>query len=59
MQTIQELKQKRERLKAVLLTMDSNAPFQCEEGRVYCQWLAKVVMVELQIEELEKKKAAQ
>lgn len=59
MQTIQELKWKRNNLKAVLLTMDSNAPFCTEEGRAYCQWLVKVVAIELQIEELEKKKAAQ
>lgn len=58
MQSIQELKQKRDRLKAVLQTMDSNASFSTEEGRSYCIWLAKVVMVELQIEEIEKKKAA-
>ncbi|CAH0121357.1 hypothetical protein PAE9249_03884 [Paenibacillus sp. CECT 9249] len=59
MKTILELRQKRDRLKAVLQTLDENASFETECGRTYAQWLAKVVMVELQIEESEKKKAAQ
>lgn len=54
MQRLQELLEKRNRLKEVLRLMDKNASFETEEGRAYAQTLLKLVMIEMQIEALEK-----
>ncbi|NTZ20471.1 hypothetical protein EXW96_23955 [Paenibacillus sp. JMULE4] len=58
MLTMQELMRKRNQLKAVMRMMDRNASFDTEEGRVYAQTLVKLVVIEMQIEALEKEKIA-
>jgi len=39
--------------------MDSQASFDTEEGRAYAQVLVKLVVIEMKMEALQKKKAAQ
>lgn len=54
-----ELLQQQKRLKKVLSTLDKKASFDTEEGRVYAHYLAKAVVVGLNLEKLDKEKVAQ
>lgn len=59
MKNLQGLIVEKQRLKSAMQMMDSQASFETEEGRVYAQVLVKLVVIEMQMEALEKKKAAQ
>lgn len=52
MPMLQELVQKRNQLKEVLLMMDKDASLESEEGRIYCQLLVRVTVIQLEIESL-------
>lgn len=59
MQTMEELLAKKKQLASILRTLDREADFQSEEGRSYCNLLVNATVVQLQIDELQKEKAAQ
>ncbi|MEK3884956.1 hypothetical protein [Paenibacillus sp. PL2-23] len=52
MPMLQELVQKRNQLKEVLLMMDKDGSLESEEGRIYCQLLVRVTVIQLEIESL-------
>lgn len=57
MKTIRHLKAQKDRLKAIMQIMDSEASFESEDGRKYAQALVKLVLINMQIEEIEKEAA--
>lgn len=56
LQTLQKLKQF---WMSVKRTLDKDAPMHTEEGFQYARVLTKLVLIELEIEQIEKQKAAQ
>ncbi|MFC5405097.1 hypothetical protein [Cohnella soli] len=58
MKNIAELMMVRLFYKELLRTMDAEASFDTEEGRVYANTLVKLVMIEMQIEAIQKEKIA-
>lgn len=54
-----ELQERRLKLIQLKQTLDSDAPMNTEEGFWYAETLVKLVVIELQIEALQKEKAAQ
>ncbi|WP_127483788.1 hypothetical protein [Paenibacillus ehimensis] len=59
MDRIQELLMKKNQLMAIMQMMDRDASFDTEEGRVYAQYLVRTTLIQLEIDELNKEKAAQ
>jgi hypothetical protein len=59
MQNNEELLKRRNQLKAMLQTMDKDAPMHQFDGWVYASTLVKLVVVQLEIDGLKKEKAAQ
>ena len=57
-QRLLELQERRLKLIQLKQTLDSDAPLYTEEGFWYAKTLTKLVVVELQIEALQKEKAA-
>lgn len=58
MKKIQELLEVKKRLRLSMQTLDREASFDTEDGRKYTRVLVKLVMIEMQMEAIEKKKAA-
>mgnify|MGYP001194405090 CR=1 FL=1 len=59
MDRLQTLQQQREFWLSVKSTMDADAPLHTEEGMHYARVLTKLILIELEIEQIEKEKAAQ
>lgn len=53
------LLKKKKQLQSILSTLDKTASFDTEEGRVYAQYLVMSVVVNLELEQIEKEKVAQ
>lgn len=58
MKKMQALLAKKNQLMAIMQTMDRNASFDSEEGRAYANFLVRTTMIQLEIDELKKEKAA-
>ncbi|HWO98299.1 MAG TPA: hypothetical protein VNM45_18595 [Bacillus sp. (in: firmicutes)] len=58
MDRMQELLMKKSQLMAIIQMMDRNAGFDTEEGRVYAQFLVRTTLIQLEIDQLKKEKAA-
>lgn len=58
MGSIHHLKAQRSHLHAVVQTMDNYAPLDSKEGKLYVKALVRLVQISMQIEELEKERAA-
>lgn len=59
MDAIQHLKTQRDNLELAMQWMDKDASFDTEEGRRYAEALVMRVLINMQIEEKEKNRAAQ
>ncbi|MNW37777.1 hypothetical protein D3C74_148290 [compost metagenome] len=59
MEKLKHLLAQKARLQAAIRIMDIDAQFDSEDGRRYAQVLVKLVLINMQIEETEKKRAAQ
>ncbi|MNJ05353.1 hypothetical protein D3C73_1666160 [compost metagenome] len=57
MKKLKHLFTQKARLKAVMQMMDTDAQFDSEEGRRYAQALVRLVLINMQIEEIEKEAA--
>ncbi|MGN7454441.1 hypothetical protein ACTHPH_06475 [Paenibacillus pasadenensis] len=55
---LRELLMMKNRLAEIMQMMDREASFNTEEGRAYCQLLVKVTLVQIEIDQLKKEKAA-
>jgi hypothetical protein len=53
------LQEERERLMAIKKQLNNKAPMDTNEGMKYVRSLAKLAMIEMQLEALKKKKAVQ
>lgn len=58
MNRLQTLRKQKQFWLLVIRTMDKNAPMYTEEGMQYARVLTKLVLIELEIEQIEKEKAA-
>lgn len=58
MNRLQTLRRQKQFWLLVIRTMDKNAPMYTEEGMQYARVLTKLVLIELEIEQIEKEKAA-
>ncbi|MBE0340172.1 hypothetical protein E4V51_01915 [Paenibacillus sp. 28ISP30-2] len=57
MRKTQSLANQKARLQYVMRMMDSEPSFESKEGRSYIQTLVKLVLIEMQIEALDKKRS--
>lgn len=57
MNTVQRLEAQKADLEWSMLWMDKDAAFHTEEGRRYAEALVKLVLINMQIEEIEKEAA--
>lgn len=55
MRTMQVLLRQKQKLKAVMQTMDKNAPLHQYDGWAYANTLVKLVLIQLEIDKLQKK----
>jgi len=58
MDRLQKLQEQKQFWLSVKRTMDKDAPMHTEEGMQYARVLTKLVLIELEIEQIEKEKAA-
>jgi hypothetical protein len=58
MDRLQMLQEQKQFWLSVKRTMDKDAPMHTEEGMQYARVLTKLVLIELEIEQIEKEKAA-
>ncbi|MBW5444755.1 hypothetical protein GE107_01575 [Cohnella sp. CFH 77786] len=54
MQRMQDLRKQKKQLREYKRTLDKDAPFSTEEGARYARVLTKLVLIELELEEMEK-----
>lgn len=59
MEKLKHLFTQKARLQAAMQMMDEDAQFDSEDGRRYAQALVKLVLINMQIEDTDKKRAAQ
>ncbi|MBN2981555.1 hypothetical protein [Cohnella algarum] len=59
MNRLQTLQKQKQFWMSVKRTLDKDAPMHTEEGFQYARVLTKLVLIELEIEQIEKEKAAQ
>lgn len=58
MNRLQSLRKQKQFWLSVKRMLDKNAPMHTEEGMQYARVLTKLVLIELEIEQIEKEKAA-
>ena len=58
MDRLQTLRKQKQFWLSVKRTLDKDAPLHTEEGMQYARVLVKLVLIELEIEQIEKEKAA-
>lgn len=58
MDRLQKLQEQKQFWLSVRRTMDKDAPMHLEEGMQYARVLTKLVLIELEIEQIEKEKVA-
>ncbi|TBL69787.1 hypothetical protein [Paenibacillus thalictri] len=58
MAKMHELMKKRSFLRSLMKSMDKDAPLHTEEGKTYCQILVRTALIQLDIDSLQKEKAA-
>lgn len=58
MNQFSRLQEERERLMAIKKALNGKAPMDTSEGMMYLRSLAKLAMIEMQLESLKNKKAA-
>jgi|GEM_PF-1634584 len=58
MERLTQLHRQKKQLLALKRTMDKNAPMHTEEGYQYARTLTKIVLINIEIEEAEKKEMA-
>jgi hypothetical protein len=58
MDRLHKLQEQKQFWLSVKRTMDKDAPMHTEEGMQYARVLTKLVLIELEIEQIEKEKAA-
>ncbi|MUG67290.1 Uncharacterised protein [Chlamydia abortus] len=58
MDRLQTLRKQKQFWKSVKRMLDKDAPMHTEEGMQYARVLTKLVLIELEIEQIEKEKAA-